>query len=79
MELNLSPILWLVGFQMGLYAFAWFLVSLLLKEDRAAVAHWGAFMLLLGVVMLLAALFMRRGIEGAIDHWRQRLKRRSPR
>jgi diguanylate cyclase (GGDEF)-like protein len=54
MELNLSPILWLVGFQMGLYAFAWFLVSLLLKEDRAAVAHWGAFMLLLGVVMLLA-------------------------
>jgi branched-chain amino acid transport system permease protein len=36
----------------------------------------GLHLILLGVVMLLAALFMRRGIEGAIDHWRQRIKHR---
>jgi len=46
--------LWLVGFQMGLYALAWVMLSVLLREDRGAVAHWGVFMLLIGAVMLLA-------------------------
>jgi diguanylate cyclase (GGDEF)-like protein len=63
LELNISPMLWLVGFQMGLYAFAWFLCSLLLKEDRQAVAHWGVFLLLVGAVMLLA------GARGEPRHW----------
>ncbi|HTT14083.1 MAG TPA: GGDEF domain-containing protein [Burkholderiaceae bacterium] len=63
MQPNLSPMLWLVGFQMGLYAFGWFLCSLLLKEDRAAVGHWGVFLLLVGVVMLLA------GMRGEPRHW----------
>jgi diguanylate cyclase (GGDEF)-like protein len=54
MELNLLPMLWLVGFQMGLYALAWVMLSALLREDRGAVAHWGIFMLLIGAVMLLA-------------------------
>jgi branched-chain amino acid transport system permease protein len=39
----------------------------------------GVHLILLGVLMLLAALFMRRGIEGAIDHWRRRLRARSVR
>ena len=36
----------------------------------------GVHLILLGVLMLLAALFMRRGIEGAIDHLRRRLRAR---
>ena len=55
--------LWLVGFQMGLYAFAWLLCSLLLKEDWEAVAHWGVFLLLVGAVMLLA------GARGEPRYW----------
>jgi len=62
-DLNLAPMLWLVGFQMGLYAFAWFLCSVLLNEDRAAVAHWAAFMLMTGAVMLLA------GARDEPRHW----------
>ena len=41
-ELNIPPMLWLVGFQMGLYAVAWGLCGALLGEDRVAVVHWGA-------------------------------------
>jgi diguanylate cyclase (GGDEF)-like protein len=52
--LQLSPMLWLVGFQLGLYAFAWVLVSLLLGEERPAVMHWGGFLLLTAVTLLLA-------------------------
>lgn len=63
MELNIAPMLWLVGFQMGLYAFAWFLCGMLLKEDRVAVAHWAVFLLLVGATMLLA------GARGEPRHW----------
>jgi len=52
---NLSPIIWLVAFQFMLYAVGWGLFSVLLRDDRAAVAHWGGFMLLLGGGFLLAA------------------------
>jgi diguanylate cyclase (GGDEF)-like protein len=52
---NLSPIIWLVAFQFTLYAVGWGLFSLLLRDERAAVAHWGGFMLLLGAGFLLAA------------------------
>lgn len=54
MDLNVAPMLWLVGFQMGLYAIAWFLCGLMLKEDRDAVAHWAAFLVLIGITLLLA-------------------------
>ena len=53
-SLQLSPMLWLVGFQLGLYAFAWVLVSQLLGEERSAVMHWGLFLLLTSVTLMLA-------------------------
>jgi len=53
-DLNLPPLLWLVAYQMGLHALLWVLSSLLLRESRAAVAHWGLFMLLLGAGLALA-------------------------
>ena len=62
-ELNVPPMLWLVGFQMALYALAWALFGALLKEERAPAVHWGAFLLLCGVVMLLA------GARGEPRHW----------
>ena len=62
-ELNIPPMLWLVGFQMGLYALAWGLCGALLGEDRVAVVHWGAFLLLIGGVMLLA------GARGEPRYW----------
>jgi diguanylate cyclase (GGDEF)-like protein len=52
---NLSPIIWLVAFQFIVYAVGWGLFSLLLRDERAAVANWGGFMLLLGAAFLLAA------------------------
>jgi diguanylate cyclase (GGDEF)-like protein len=63
MELHIAPMLWLVGFQMGLYAIAWFLCGMLLKEDRAAVGHWAIFLLLAGATLLLA------GARGEPRHW----------
>ncbi len=51
---TLSPMLWLVAFQLGLYAIGWVVCAALLGEDRGAVAHWGVFLLLLGVGLLLA-------------------------
>ncbi len=63
MEIQITPILWLVGFQMALYAVAWGVCSLLLDDDRLAVAHWGAFMLLLGAGLWLA------GARGEPGHW----------
>jgi diguanylate cyclase (GGDEF)-like protein len=62
-EFNVAPALWLVGFQMGLYALAWVLCATLLGKDRAAVVHWGIFLLLAGVVMLLA------GARGEPRQW----------
>jgi diguanylate cyclase (GGDEF)-like protein len=49
-------LLWVVGFQMGLYALMWLLSLALLRESRVAVAHWGLFMVLLCVGLVLAAL-----------------------
>jgi diguanylate cyclase (GGDEF)-like protein len=62
-DLNVPPMLWLVGFQMGLYALAWVLCGTLLGDDRRAVVHWGVFLLLTGVVLLLA------GARGEPRHW----------
>jgi diguanylate cyclase (GGDEF)-like protein len=52
----ISPLLWLVAFQFGLYAIGWMACALLLKEDEAAVVHWGLFLLLLSAGLLLAGL-----------------------
>ncbi len=52
----LNPLLWLVAFQFGLYAIGWMACALLLKEDEAAVVHWGLFLLLLSAGLLLAGL-----------------------
>ncbi|MBL8286354.1 MAG: GGDEF domain-containing protein [Rubrivivax sp.] len=53
---DVPAVLWVAGFQMGLYALMWLLSLALLRESRAAVAHWMAFMALLAVGFLLAAL-----------------------
>jgi diguanylate cyclase (GGDEF)-like protein len=53
---TISPLLWLVAFQFGLYAIGWMGCALLLKEDEAAVVHWGMFLLLLSAGLLLAGL-----------------------
>lgn len=53
---TISPLLWLVAFQFGLYAAGWMGCALLLKEDEAAVVHWGLFLLLLSAGLLLAGL-----------------------
>ncbi len=55
-----SPLAWLVAGQFGLYALGWGLLSLILRNERGAVAHWAAFMLLIGLGFLLAA---NRGAE----------------
>ena len=60
---NIHPLLWVVGFQMGLYALMWVLSLVLLKESRRAVAHWALFMALLCVGLLLAA------SRGEPRHW----------
>jgi diguanylate cyclase (GGDEF)-like protein len=52
----LNPLLWLVAFQFGLYAVGWMVCAVLLKEDEAAVVHWGLFLLLLSAGLLLAGL-----------------------
>jgi diguanylate cyclase (GGDEF)-like protein len=52
----LSPLAWLMATQFLLYALGWGLCSLLLREQRAPVAHWAAFMLLLGAGSLLTTL-----------------------
>jgi diguanylate cyclase (GGDEF)-like protein len=53
---TISPLLWLVAFQFGLYAIGWMACALLQKEDEAAVVHWGLFLLLLSAGLLLAGL-----------------------
>ena len=53
---TISPLLWLVAFQFGLYAIGWMICALLQKEDEAAVVHWGLFLLLLSAALLLAGL-----------------------
>jgi diguanylate cyclase (GGDEF)-like protein len=53
---TLSPLLSLVAIQFGLYAIGWMVCAVLLKEDEAAVVHWGLFLLLLSAGLLLAGL-----------------------
>ncbi|MBI3367839.1 MAG: GGDEF domain-containing protein [Burkholderiales bacterium] len=53
-ELHISSLLWVVAYQMGLYALLWGLCSAQLRESRGAVAHWGLFMLLLALSLTLA-------------------------
>src|SRR5262249_17937157 len=48
-------IAWLVAAQFGLYALGWALFSFMLRDQRAAVAHWSGFLLLMGLGFLLAA------------------------
>ncbi len=52
---GVSLLLWLLAFQLTLYAVAWGVCSLLLRESRRAVAHWGAFLLLTGLGFALVA------------------------
>lgn len=52
---NISLLLWLLAFQLALYAAAWGVCSLLLRESRRAVAHWGGFLLLMGLGFALVA------------------------
>ncbi len=53
---ELSSLVWLVATQFVVYAVGWGLCSLVLSEQRAAVAHWAVFMLLLGAGFLLTTL-----------------------
>ena len=53
MEFSISPMMWLLAFQLTLYACAWGVCSLLLRESRVAVAHWGIFLLLVGIGLAL--------------------------
>lgn len=53
--LQLSPLLWLVGFQLALYALGWGLLSGLLGPgERPAVTHWALFLLLTALALVLA-------------------------
>jgi diguanylate cyclase (GGDEF)-like protein len=52
----ISPLLWMVAFQFGLYAVGWMVCAVLVKEDEGAVVHWGLFLLLLSAGLLLAGL-----------------------
>ena len=60
---DVPTLLWVVGFQMGLYALMWVLSLVLLQESRRAVAHWALFMALLCAGLVLAAL------RGEPRHW----------
>jgi diguanylate cyclase (GGDEF)-like protein len=60
---DVPALLWIVCFQMGLYAAMWLLALMLLKESRQAVAHWALFMTLLCAGLMLAAL------RGEPRHW----------
>ncbi|TXG80814.1 MAG: GGDEF domain-containing protein [Rhodocyclaceae bacterium] len=53
--IDVPALLWVVAFQMGLYALMWLLSLVLLQESRRAVAHWVGFMLLLCAGLMLAA------------------------
>ena len=53
---TLSPLLSLVAIQFGLYAIGWMVCAVLVKEDEAAVVHWGLFLLLLSAGLLVAGL-----------------------
>jgi diguanylate cyclase (GGDEF)-like protein len=46
--------LWLVAFQLGLNALAWWILGRLLPEERGNMAHWAGFMLCLALGLALA-------------------------
>jgi diguanylate cyclase (GGDEF)-like protein len=46
--------LWLVAFQLGLNALAWWVLARLLPEERGSMAHWAGFMLCLALGLFLA-------------------------
>jgi len=54
--IDVPALLWVVSFQMGLYALMWLLSLALLDESRQAVGHWVGFMGLLCAGLVLAAL-----------------------
>ena len=60
---DVPTLLWVVGFQMGVYTLMWVLSLALLKESRVAVAHWVLFMALLSLGLVLAA------HRGEPRHW----------
>lgn len=49
----LTPMVWLVAGQFGLYAIGWLLSSVLLREERAATLCWAGFMACIGLGFLL--------------------------
>jgi diguanylate cyclase (GGDEF)-like protein len=51
---QLAPALWLMVFQLILYGVSWALCGALLGEDKAAVMHWGLFLLLMALAAALA-------------------------
>ncbi len=55
MSSELSPLVWLAATQFLLYGVGWAACSLILRDQRAAVAHWALFMLLLGAGLVLTA------------------------
>jgi len=54
-EPSLQPMVWLVAAQFLVYALGWGLCGLLMTDQRKAVAHWGGFMLVLGLGFVLLA------------------------
>jgi diguanylate cyclase (GGDEF)-like protein len=55
-EPTLLPMMWLVAMQFLIYAIGWLLSSVLLKDQRVAVAHWGAFMAVMGLGFVLTTM-----------------------
>lgn len=55
---TLSPLIWIIALQFLLYAAGWGLCSILIREERRAITHWGLFMLFIGLGFLFSA--MRR-------------------
>jgi len=53
---HIEPLLSLVAFAFVLSALGWLTFGALLREDRQAIAHWSAFLLLVGVGLWLGAL-----------------------
>jgi diguanylate cyclase (GGDEF)-like protein len=49
------PLAWFVAAQFALYALGWGLFSLILRDEREAVAHFGGFLLLMGLGFVLAS------------------------
>lgn len=60
---NINPMLWLVAFQFAVSALGWLTFGAVLREDRRAIAHWGGFLLLVGLGLLLA------GTRGEPRQW----------